>query len=196
MDNQLLESLMNDPQFADIMSYDVLSEGNDSASKDGFYDTNGKWNSLIKVNGKNYRERVEILVIQNDAVFIAKYGDGKKYKIPGGSTEKEKTPIQQVIAECEEEAYFTPKNVKYVTQYKVDYTEKNPCPFKQDHLPVKYDGYIAKVYVGNYGNEYSKYVELVDRDSVVRSGRFIPIRDTLKFVRPEHKKVLQEYLNK
>lgn len=189
----MLYSLMEDSQFVDIMTADILTEN--KSSQNGFYGTNGKWNSLVKINGKNYRERVEILVIQNDAVFIAKKKDDN-YKIPGGSTEKDKTLIQQVIAECEEEANFTPKNVKYVTEYRVDYGKDNPCPFKQDHLPIKYDGYVAKVYIGEYGTEYTKYVELVDRDAVVKSGRFIPIKDALKFVRPEHKKILQEYLKK
>lgn len=192
--NEILNALMEDIQFVDIMCSDILTEN--KSSKNGFYGTNGKWNSLVQINGKNYRERVEILVIQNDAVFIAKYKDDGSYKIPGGSTEKDKTLIQQVIAECEEEANFTPKNVKFTTEYRVDYTKNNPCPFNQDHLPIKYDGYVAKVYVGEYASEYTKYVELVDRDVIVKSGKFIPIKDALKFVRPEHKNVLQKYLKK
>ena len=74
---------------------------------------NNIWNSVIELNGKNYRYRVETIVIdKNDPTKIYADVRGDKYRLPGGSTELDASNIKQAENEVNEEALLNIKNIK------------------------------------------------------------------------------------
>ena len=79
----------------------------------GFYGPTGIWNSLVKIDGLVLRARVETLVIKKDLqqiyMHITNFAK-KKYRIPGGSCEKDIPNYIQAANECNEEARIAVKN--------------------------------------------------------------------------------------
>lgn len=153
-----------------------------------YFTHDGMNNSVIKVNGKKYRKRVETLVIKDDTVYVAR----KKgiVIVPGGSTEPDVDDITQAIHECQEEAHITPKELKYIGYYVTDYDSNNPRPKWMDDLVVKYDGIITLVYIGKYHKAYNKYVKLRDRSQVIANGDFVPIESVIGEMNDIHKEAL------
>jgi ribosomal protein S18 acetylase RimI-like enzyme len=160
-------------------------------SDGGFYH-DGTWNSVVKVNGRNYRHRVECLIIKDNAVFIAKKGRG--YALPGGSTEKNVSDEEQCIRECQEEAFITPCNLKKYGTYRTDYDAKNPAPKWMKELPVPYDGLLTDIYVGQFKDRYNGQVDAKDRSDSIARGDWMAIKDAMRILRPVHKDALRQYL--
>lgn len=131
------------------------------------------WNSLIQKEGKNYRERVELLLLDKEGnVFIGRKSSGC-YTIPGGSTEPDVDLLQQVINECTEEALIVPKNVQYVSTYTRMYGDDYPLGKWMASLPVHYDGMIIHLFIGEYDKQFEGFVEQKNRSAELAKGQFV-----------------------
>lgn len=152
-----------------------------SPSTNGFF-KDGVWNSLVVKNGKRYRERVETLILRGDSVFLRKKSTSD-YKIPGGSTEKNRSMKDQAISECQEEARLTPRNLKYFGCYEKPYV-KGP----------EYDGYICHIFVGEFFKKYSGNIDECDRDEkMLREGKFYKLGEVSDILIPEHINAIKAY---
>ncbi len=152
-----------------------------SPSTNGFL-KDGVWNSLVVKNGKRYRERVETLILRGDSVFLRKKSTSD-YKIPGGSTEKNRSMKDQAISECQEEARITPRNLKYFGCYEKPYM-KGP----------EYDGYICHIFVGEFFKKYSGHIDECDRDEkMLREGNFYKLGEVSDILIPEHINAIKLY---
>lgn len=157
----------------------------------GFY-VNGTFNSLVVVDGKSYRKRVEILVTQGNKIFLAFKPGSKEYEIPGGSSERNIPDAVQVIHECQEEAGFTPKNIQYKLTYKFDYDEViNKRPKWMNQLPILYDGVIDVIYKGEYDCPYYGMIDDNDKSELIAHGNWYNISQVRSLLREPHRKALR-----
>lgn len=159
----------------------------------GFYGKSGLWNSIIKFNGdpKLYRERVETIVVRNNKeVFCKRKPDGE-YFLPGGSTEKGRTHKEQAIAECREEIHANITDVEFSG---ITYKETQEIKdWMRDECEVLWDGRYTEIYTATYSSKFKGHVAKEDEDSFIRSGRWYPIKECMKFFRKEHKEALLQY---
>lgn len=160
-------------------------------SEYGFKSDNGTYNHVAVINGKNYRSRVEVLIIKDDdKIFLAKDGKGN-YLIPGGSVDIDSTLIEQCVNECREEARIDICNVCYTgIDYIEDFGYKNTKT--TDH---KWIGNYNKLYIANYYKNYTGKIDEVDKDHVMIKGKFYPIKDVLHDLKLEWKQALGNYAN-
>ena len=158
----------------------------------GFYGDNNVWNSIMVIPGDNhiYRHRVETLIINNKSIFVKKKPNGE-YFLPGGSTEKDVSDIEQAINECREEARCKVKNIKFSG---ISYKTYGTKDYYKDYL-VKWDAMYTDIYVAEYDGKDHGHVDNVDRDKFIESGNFYTFKECLKFFRKEHKDALLQYIN-
>lgn len=159
----------------------------------GFYH-NGRWNS-IKIHDeypdKLLRHRVEILIFKGKALYM-RMESGNMYRIPGGSTERDTSNIQQVENEALEEARLLCKNI---THTGMSYVELYPNPSKGD-LPIQYDGSFNEIYIGEFDSEYTDDIDKRDEDvDMAKNGAFYDYAQVKDILRVEHKKACLYYLN-
>lgn len=166
------------------------------AIKDGgYYGKNGVWNSIVTFpnDPKLYRERVETIVVRsNKEVYLKRKPDGT-YFLPGGSTEKGKTHVEQAIAECQEEAKINVKNIKYSG---VTYKAVHSVPewVKKDKFDIEWQGTVNKVFIAEYDGKYTGHIDNVDMDKFIGSGKWYPIKECFGFLSKEHRDVLSAYI--
>ncbi len=160
-------------------------------TKNGAYN-NGIWNSLIKMNSKNYRERVECLIIKGNKVFLSiNPNKNKPYKIPGGSSEPGITLKEQLQNECNEEAKIIISNPKFILAYDKDYAHKDYT----NNLPFEYDAYLCYLYIANYKAPYTGFIKDEDLDNdMYNYGKFYDISKIYYKLNEYHKIALKEYL--
>ena len=182
MDQKLLESVMKDPQFTDIMLNlcESTTEFNlDDAIKDGGFYHKGVWNSLIKYKGKLCRYKVETLILDGKGnVYLQKVENGK-YRIPGGSTEKICSNIEQAVRECLEEARIIVKDIIYSGVNYIENTTQKQKQWAVEHdMPIVYDAYLHELYIAKF-DRYDKVFkpDPKDYDDMFKTGRFYPISD-------------------
>jgi len=157
----------------------------------GFYDEKGIWNSIITFSGDDhiYRERVETIIVKNDKEVFYKLKPSGEYFLPGGSTEKGLSHIEQAVNEVHEEAMINIRNIKYsgITYKKV-----------LDHIHnanvITWDALYNEVYVAEYDSNFKGEVDEEDKDSFIKSGKFYPIKEAMKIFRKEHREALLWYL--
>lgn len=155
----------------------------------------GIWNSLITINGKNYRERVEALIFNGDQLYIAP--KGIKIRLPGGSTEPDKSFETQLQNECREESRINICNIKYADIQVDDYKNKE-VPKWQRKLSFTYDGCITRIFTAEYYSNYDGEINDEDKDDdMLRYGRFVDV-DTkvLKALGPIRARIVTNYLKK
>lgn len=168
----------------------------------GFY-SNGIWNSIIwGQDGKPYRERLEILVIDNkDRVYVDKLTNderGRIYRLPGGSSEETLSLVEAVIKEAEEEARLKVTRVMDVNvSHTSIYTDENRPKwhkYLKDDYDFEYAGVINKVFVGMYDGEHKGHIEEHDRDAkMAKNGKFYPINKIRKMLSVYHQDALALY---
>ena len=161
---------------------------------DGVYDDNGIWNSYILHKGKRYRYRVETIVF-NEKNQIFAHLKGTECRLPGGSTEKDKDPMEQAECEVNEEARFKIKNIKDSgVSYRKMLTGHRPKYMSK--LPFTYDGYYTKIYIAEYDGPYKQFVAEKDRDTnMYINGKFHDYKDILDKFNDSQRKVAIEYLS-
>lgn len=174
-------------------------EFDDKPVQNGFVDpTNNRWNSLYVINGRNYREKCETLIIKGDSVYLA-FINEDKYSIPGGSSEPNRTLSEQAANECKEEARILINNINYVMSYDYDYTEKElkKQPKYMVNIPEdkRWVGKHIHLFTAEFVGPYKGYVEKADRDYLfINKGKFYNIKKIFKKLRPEHQLALREYM--
>ena len=162
----------------------------------GFYGPTGLWNSLVKIDGLVLRARVETLVIKKDLqqvyMHITNFSK-KKYRIPGGSCEKDVPNYIQAMNECNEEARIKVKpslintGVHYIKRYKK--------PYKYDGIrkELSWVGLYTEVYVGEYDGPFTGKVDDRDKDDAMyKYGKFYPISEVYDILSDKHKEVIDD----
>ena len=157
-------------------------------TKEGFYDDDGLWNSVRVINGRFYRERAEVIIINGDAIMIRTHIDGH-YRFPGGSTEPALTLMETAIKECEEEIHITPKNLQYYGYYIEDNDQI------RDKYNYPYVGYCTHIFVGEFGEEYTGNVDALDENpEMLQNCKWQCLGKVMKRLRPEHKDAIRNYI--
>lgn len=142
------------------------------------------------------RGRSELLVIKNDEVYLSKSKKGLcgNYSIPGGGWDLNESHDKSAIREAEEEARLKTKNVKYADRYLSLYDE--PHDWIKREIPEAYQwrGYYTEVYVGEYASKYPGKIEDVDKDDIIKTGKFYKIKDVFDELHPIHQNAILNYL--
>ena len=153
----------------------------------GYYDTEGNWNCLVTLDNypdKVFRGRVEVLVFKEDKIYMQMMSN--KYRIPGGSIEKDMFDDDQVYMECKEEAKILIKNIKYTG---IDYVEEF------DHLSddkIRWNGKYNKVYVAEFDGYFDGHIDKsVSDPDMAKNGKFYELDTVKDILIPEHKKALE-----
>ena len=154
-------------------------------SKKGFY-YKDRWNSIVKRAGKKYRERVEVLVFDNDRVYVVETKNN--YTLPGGSTEPNKTLEEQAIAEVREECRFNITDLHFEDRYFVEYSteKKKKLARRFPNSSVIYDGECNYVFTARYKSGYAGVVLSKDTSPDMLYGTWVKFKDARKMLRPEH----------
>ena len=162
----------------------------------GFYGPTGLWNSLVKIDGLVLRARVETLVIKKDLQQVYMHITNftkKKYRIPGGSCEKDVPNYIQAMNECNEEARIKVKpslintGVHYIKRY------KNPYKYDGIRKELSWVGLYTEVYVGEYDGPFTGKVDDRDKDDAMyKYGKFYPISEVYDILSDKHKEVIDD----
>ena len=159
-------------------------------------------NLILHSEGKKWRVRSEILLFKEDKLFLHKQNKITQYdtfyKIPGGGIDDPKEYIENAaVRECEEEALIIPKNVEY-SGVEVRKVYKIQPWWHKDVLNVDgiyYDGALTFICTGEYDKKYTKYVKVMDQDSI-KNGHFYSYDEVKDLLTKEHRKLFKEYLIK
>lgn len=187
------------------MNYKAVSGYNitlDQALKQGgFYGPTGIWNSLLRIDGLILRGRVETLVIKKDLqqvyMQITNYNK-KKYRLPGGSYEKDIPNYIQAANECNEEARIKVKKalntgIHYIKRFKKNKLEDKWYENADIRKELRWVGTYTEVYVAEYDGPYTGVVDDEDKDdSMYKNGKFYDICDVYDILSDEHKKVIDD----
>jgi 8-oxo-dGTP pyrophosphatase MutT (NUDIX family) len=147
------------------------------------------WNSIERINGKNYRQRVEALVF-NDKGQVLLSSKKPDYKIIGGSTEPDITMEQAVYKEGKEEARIKIKDIKYTN---IMYSDKlRPNHWLNDISDIKYEGFTTYIFVGKYVGEFKGTVKDHDTDDKIKDSKWYDIDEVYSILREPHKKVIDQ----
>lgn len=159
----------------------------------GFYSEDGTWNSIISFPGDDriYRGRVETLIVKDfSSVFMKLHDD--KYRIPGGSFEKNIPNMEQAVNECREEARI---NVKNIQSTGISYKEATKTPkWAKDKNIITWNGKYTEVYIAEYESKYTGKIDPEDVDNDMATGTFVPIKAALKILSDYHKQALTQWL--
>lgn len=172
-----------------IPAYDISLDK--ALKQGGFYGTNGVWNSLVKVDGRVLRGRVEVLVFkkkQQQIFMHIKNYDEKKYRIPGGSYEKDTPNYIQAQNEVNEEARIKVKNLVNTGEHYVK-LYKNPAPLYGSNFT--WVGNYTEVYIGEYDGVYTGKIADEDKDeNMYKYGKFYDISEVYPIMNDVHKKII------
>lgn len=158
----------------------------------GFYDIDGLWNSIISIEGKLYRGRVETLILDGTTLFMAP-DKHRAYRVPGGSLDKGVENARQAENECKEEARIVVKNTTYSgVHYIREYENKSkPEPGK-----VIWDGTYTEVYVAEFDTYYHGYIDKKDLDpGMAKDGKFRELSEVKDILTEPHKEALKDILD-
>lgn len=184
------ESLLNESNQESIERYKSILEDYKIEKETGCYGKNGIWNSLVVINGKNYRKRLECLIIKDNKVFLSKDKKGN-FVIPGGSAEKDIDDTTQVCNECREEARIVVKNVRKTN---IDYLiYEEPKEYMKD-LEIKWVGKYTQIFIADYQKHYSGEINPEDLDeNILNTGKFYEISKVFSSLRKEWQLALKPY---
>lgn len=163
-------------------------------------------NAVVNVNNSNklFRARSEMIIIKGDYMYInfdktekiscykAKIG----YNVPGGGWEPNEKSINVAVREAEEEVRIKTKNVYYAGNYDVSYNE--PLKWVAKNVPKEnwWLGYYTEVFVGEYAGKYTEHIDDIDKDKMINTGKFVPIKSVYNKLNPVHKRAIDIYMNK
>ena len=173
-----------------IMKQNILLNG-------GYYDENDRWNA-VKVIGNNlYRNRIETIIIKdNKFVFIKVTNDQGKYKLPGGSLDRDTTLEQQAINECHEETHFEVSNISNTgINYIINYPNDNRTKDTYYKYGIKLTGAYTQIFTAKYDGKYTGHIDDVDEDPYVRSGKWYTFKEAFGIFNQHHKEALKQYIN-
>lgn len=180
-----MKSLANFPVDKSLSMEEIIKQG-------GYYSKDGVWNNITEIDGKVYRGRVEVLVVDQDQNIFLQMNGKKKYRIPGGSFEKDQYHRIQAYNEVLEEARIVCENVTYTGINYIKEFDK-----KYDKVPgmVTWDGTYNEVYVADYVDQYNGYIHPMNRDkSMAKEGKWYKYKDVKNILSEEHNKALSYIL--
>lgn len=154
----------------------------------GYYDIDNNWNSILtfpQYPGLLFRGRVEVFIFdrKNNVYMVL---NGRKYRIPGGSLECNRSHKYQVEQEAKEEARIELGTITYT-----GYSYFNFFKRKYLNYPMHWDGSYNEVYIADFRQWYYGPIKQSVRDTCMdKYGRFIPFNYASQFLSDNHKKAL------
>ena len=148
--------------------------------------SHGKPQPTIIIDGKAYRARSEVIVMDGNKILIdtTKNRGGLGYTFPGGGIDPGESFIQNARRECEEEALIIPKRIHYVNiAWMMNYTSS-----------IMHDGAISFVCVAEKGSNFKGKVSTDDKDEFVDNSIWIDYRRLVNLA-PPHKVAIERFLN-
>lgn len=170
------------------------------STKQGSFSNKGVWDAIRVINGKNYRERAEVLIFRKNYTEILLCNKNDRVRVPGGGSEPHLTLMQTAVKEAQEEVRITPTNLRYVGGYTRIYPPKDLTVLNIDLSDrPKYVGAITHLFIGEYYSEYSGYIAPVDRDEkMYKSRKWYKVKDVFNKLQPEWQdaiKMMRENIN-
>ena len=163
----------------------------DIINRGGYYDIDGVWNSILRIDGELLRGRVEVLILDEDKIFLQMKDDGT-YRIPGGSFEKGVFNKDQAAAEAREEARINCKNVSYSGVNYIRFFDKK---YKQEPGKVYWSGTYNEVYVAEYDGQYHGKINDIDKDdNMFLEGKFYPLSMVAAKLKNPHQEALKDII--
>ena len=161
-----------------------------------FKGSNGCDNTIVRVDtySKPLRAKSEVCVFKNDKIFLRMKDDF--YKLPGGTWDRDESPVNAAIRETREEARIEIKDPEYVTT-RIELFGNRVPKYLAD-IPEKYRwcGYYCNVYLATYNGPYNGHIDKVDEDrDLTYNGKFYPIKEVYDKLYPEHKRAVDQYLS-
>lgn len=141
-----------------------------------------------------YRARSEILIIKNDEIFLNFKKDGE-YSLPGGGWEPGEDPVNAAIREAQEEVRINVKNVKYGGERIWKYS--GPTSWMEKTLDKKdwWNGCYCSMYIGEFDGSYNGYIQEIDKDNMINTGKFYKIGNIFDKLIDSHKEIIRKYYN-
>jgi len=172
-----------------IMRQNILLNG-------GYYDENDRWNAIKVISNNLYRNRIETIIIKdNKFVFIKVTNEPGKYKLPGGSLDKDTTLEQQAINECHEETHFEVSNISNTgITYMINYPNDNRTKDTYYKYGIKLTGAFTQIFTANYDGKYRGHIDDIDEDPYVRSGKWYTFKEAFGIFNKYHKDALFQYI--
>lgn len=161
-------------------------------------DHDGIENAVMDINGKQYRVRSEVLILDNsNRVYVVNCNKmnqyDRMYKIPGGSITSDNSIINTAINESKEECRFLIKdvmytNIKYINEYKYipEWHKRILWP-----IGLKYSGSITFVCVARLCGHYDGYIKINDMEEEMLKGVFTNYSGLTKL----HREAINRYLS-
>lgn len=163
----------------------------DIINRGGYYDIDGVWNSILRIDGELLRGRVEVLILDEDKIYLQMKDDGT-YRIPGGSFEKGVFNKDQAAAEAREEARINCKNVSYSGVNYIRFFDKK---YKQEPGKVYWSGTYNEVYVAEYDGQYHGKINDIDKDdNMFLEGKFYPLSMVAAKLKNPHQEALKDII--
>ena len=148
--------------------------------------SHGKPQPTIIIDGKAYRARSEVIVMDGNKILVDKTKNrgGLGYTFPGGGIDPGESFIQNARRECEEEALIIPKRIHYVNiAWMMNYTSS-----------IMHDGAISFVCVAEKGSNFKGKVSTDDKDEFADNSIWIDYRRLVNLA-PPHKVAIERFLN-
>lgn len=168
----------NIPADKDLTMVEIIKQG-------GYYDIAGLWNNITEINGKIYRGRVETFVIDDEFNIFMQIKDNGKYRIPGGSFERDGNHIKQAYAEVLEEAKIVCDEVTYTG---VSYIKNFDTKIEHG---ISWDGTYNEVYVAHYVDQFTGYIHPKNKDNdMYKKGKWYKFDEVKDILSEDHRKAL------
>ena len=164
-----------------------------------FQDDDAIWNAMVLIReyNKPLRGRSEVLVVdsKNKTVYLAFKSDGS-YSIPGGAWEPDENRIQSSVREAQEEARLNVTDVIYSNSY-VELDSK-PRQWMMEKIRKEnwWYGRYSEVYIGEYAGKFTGHINEVDKDDMIKIGKFYKIKEVYDKLLPYHRKAIDDYMLK
>ena len=148
--------------------------------------SHGKPQPNIIIDGKVYRARSEVIVMDGNKVLIDKTKNraGFGYTFPGGGIDPGESFAQNARRECEEEALIIPKRIHYM----------NIAWFMNYTNGIMNDGAISFVCVAEKGNNFKGRVNAHDKDEFADNAVWMDYR-RIGNLAPPHKVAIERFLH-
>ncbi len=158
----------------------------------GYYDKNNNWNSLVTIPeypDKVFRDRVEVLIFDiAGRVYLCK--EKTFFRVPGGSTERDKSNVEQAILECKQEAKI---NICGIRNTGITYVRLFSKPYYPYASQVHWDGVRNTIYLANFKSWYDGIIGPSVRDvKMEKNGRFYKVNEIYNLIKPEFQEAIRQ----
>lgn len=170
-----------------IAAYDISLD--DVVRDGGYYDRFGLWNSIVKIDGRLLRGRVEVFIFKDDKIFAADAKNGL-LRVPGGSFTKGISNETQCYLEAKEEARLLIKNVEYSGYHYIRIYDKIYTSHEKNFIPC--DGTYNEIYIAEYDGDYNGFIKAIDADKkMYETGKWYSVEELYIKLPPNQQKFLE-----